>query len=118
MESEIVKMIAKNQPFSILADEARDVSNKEQLPLVLRFVDTESTIREMFVGFFECKEGTTGRVIADLILEAVTNLGLDMEQCCGQCYDGEKNMAGKCKGAMALIREQFQHAEYVHCNSH
>ena len=118
MQSEIVKMIWKNQPFSILADEACDVSNKEQLPLVLRFVDTESTIREMFVGFFECKEGTTGRVIADLILEAVTNLGLDMEQCRGQCYDGAGNMAGKCKGAAALIRDQFQRAEYVHCNSH
>ncbi|PFX17907.1 52 kDa repressor of the inhibitor of the protein kinase [Stylophora pistillata] len=45
--------------FSLLADEASDSSNKEQLLLVLRFVDKERNIREEFVGFYECEDGVT-----------------------------------------------------------
>ena len=38
--------------FSVSADEAADSSNKEQLPLVLRFVDATNSIREELVDFF------------------------------------------------------------------
>lgn len=37
--------------FSVCADEAADSSNKEQLPLVLRFVDATNSVREEFVEF-------------------------------------------------------------------
>jgi hypothetical protein len=37
--------------FSVCADEAADCSNKEQLPLVIRFVDATGSIREEFVDF-------------------------------------------------------------------
>ncbi len=87
IQQEVLDMMAQNQPFSIIADEACDSSNKEQLPLVLRFVDRENKIREMFIGFYECEHGTTGQAIADLILEALTGLGVNMEYCRGQCYD-------------------------------
>ena len=36
--------------FAVIADEAADCSNKEQLPLVLRFVDQDNVIREEFVA--------------------------------------------------------------------
>ena len=35
--------------FSVSADEAVDCSNKEQLPLVLRYVDEADKIQERFV---------------------------------------------------------------------
>ena len=37
--------------FFLLADEASDSTNKEQLPLILRFVNKERIVREEFVGF-------------------------------------------------------------------
>ncbi len=45
--------------FSVCADEAADCSNKEQLPLVLRFVDRANIIREVFVDFVACDTDTT-----------------------------------------------------------
>ena len=39
------------------ADEATDAANKEQLPLVVRFVDKNDTIREEFVHFVICDTG-------------------------------------------------------------
>ena len=32
--------------FSVLADEAQDSSNKEQMPVIIRFVDKDKEIRE------------------------------------------------------------------------
>ena len=43
-----------------------DAANKEQLSLVLRYVDPDELIgREDLVGFFECDTGITGRHLAD-----------------------------------------------------
>ena len=76
--------------FSVLADEAADVSNKENLSLVVRFVDASRNIREEFVGFHLCDEGTSGEAIKQLILNATSDLGLSMDDCRGQSYDGLK----------------------------
>ena len=61
--------------YSILADEASDVSCKEQLSLVIRFVDQKSIIREEFLGFLHCcKEGTSGEALANLITDQLKEL--------------------------------------------
>ena len=46
------RKIKENHFFSILADEASDCSNQEQLSLVIRYVDSDCVIREEFLGFF------------------------------------------------------------------
>jgi len=51
IQDKIVAGINEAGAFSLLADEASDSSNKEQLPLVLRFVDKDRNVREEFVGF-------------------------------------------------------------------
>lgn len=38
--------------FSILVDEARDNSVKEQMTVVLRFVDKSGQVKERFLGIF------------------------------------------------------------------
>ena len=104
--------------FSILADEAADISNLEQMAIVLRFVDKSAMIREAFLGFFHCNEGLTGREIANMIMKSIKDLGLDLRYCRGQGYDGAGNMAGKCNRASTLIQRQYPQALYVHCKSH
>ena len=46
----IVSEIRRNKYFSIIADEAADSANKEQLSLVLRFVDDNRDVRD-FIKF-------------------------------------------------------------------
>ena len=36
--------------FSIMSDKAADISNKENLSVVFRFLDSTKTVREEFVG--------------------------------------------------------------------
>ena len=49
-------------------------------------------VREEFVGFYECEDGVTGQVMATLVMKAVQELGLSMDYCKGQCYDGAGNL--------------------------
>ena len=89
------------------------------MSVVLRFVDESSrAIKEAFICFYHCKEGTTGVAIKQLILKAVSDLRFSMDDCRGQSYDGAGNMAGKYSGAATLIQRDFPKAVYVHCMNH
>ena len=116
--SKISAEIKESKLFSVLADEAADIFNKEQLSLVLRFVDSSQQIREEFVGFYHCEDGTSGVALKEMILKAVADLGLSMANCRGQSYDGAGNMAGKYNGVSSLIQGQFSKVLYVHCMNH
>ena len=118
ISSKIIAEVKQSRMFSVMADEAADVSNKENLSLVLRYVDSSKNIREEFVGFYLCGEETTGNAIKELIINTVRDLGLTMDNCRGQSYDGAGNMAGRYVGASTLIQNQFPKAIYVHCMNH
>ena len=65
-----------------------------------------------------CGDETTGNAIRVLIIYLVRDLGLTMDNCRGQSYDGAGNMAGRYVGASTLIQHQFPKAIYVHCMNH
>jgi hypothetical protein len=43
-----------NVKFCIIVDEACDESMNEQMTIVLRFVDKDGFIRQLFLGLFMC----------------------------------------------------------------
>ena len=100
--------------FAILEDEATNVSNAEQLSIVIRYVENSSEIQERFLEFVHCKDGMSGKVISEKILESLKNHGLDISLCRGQGYDGAGKMAGK----IQRVQRQYTQAIYVHCGSH
>ena len=119
IRNKIITNVKSARWFSVIADEVTDSSNKEQLTLVLRYVDNDSMlIREDFVGFFECDSGITGRSLADKITSSLQSFGLDLAYLRGQGYDGAGNMAGSVNGAAALIAEDYPSALYFYCASH
>ena len=48
---------------SVLADEVKDWSNKEQMPVILRYVDKDGKIQEIFLQFIQCGTGLSGQSI-------------------------------------------------------
>ncbi len=71
----------------VISDEVTDCSNKEQLGLVLRYVEGNS-IREDLVSCLECDTGTSGQAIADKLLGFLNQERLDLNNIRGQAYDG------------------------------
>ena len=114
----IIDEVKQSRFFSIIADEAADCSNKEQMSLVLRFVDSNFNIREDFIKFIHCKWGLAGADLAAVILKALADLSLNIEDCRGQGYDGAGAVAGHVNGLSAHILRLNQKALYTHCFSH
>ena len=56
----IAAVVKENRYYSIDADEATDCAMKEQIALILRFVDKNNIIGEEFVSFLQCRNGLTG----------------------------------------------------------
>ncbi|XP_046863323.1 52 kDa repressor of the inhibitor of the protein kinase-like [Xenia sp. Carnegie-2017] len=101
-----------------LKNYASDSSHKEQMSLVLRFVDTDMNIREEFISFLFCKWGLSGAQLAKLLLEALKELTLSIDDCRGQGYDGAGSVPGCTNGLAAQILKLNPKALYTHCYSH
>ena len=118
IRGDIVADVHKARFFAISADEASDVANLEQLPLVVRFVDSSNTICEAFLGFLQCQDGMTGEALAQSILRYMQEIGLEAADMRCQGYDGAANMSGKHSGVAARIQQEYPRAKYVHCSLH
>ena len=103
--------------FSILADEATDVSHNEQMSLSIRWVDTDYDVHEETLGLIQLPN-TRAETIFSAIKDILIRCSLNMKQCCGQAYDGAANMSGIKNGVQALFKRESPHTLYVHCLAH
>ncbi|XP_058733557.1 uncharacterized protein LOC131605187 [Vicia villosa] len=103
--------------FSILVDESRDISDKEQMAVVLRYVNKDGIIVERFLGIAHVKT-TTSLSLKMAIDELLCKHGLTTSRIRGQGYDGASNMQGKIFGLKSLILKESPCAFYVHCFVH
>lgn len=118
IKEKILKDVKKAKFYSIIADEAADSAINEQMSLVLRYVNDQNDIKEDFIGFIHCKDGLSGSDLAGSLLERLKKLGLDVQDCRGQGYDGAGAVAGHINGLAARIKNINDKALYTHCHSH
>ncbi|XP_070667884.1 uncharacterized protein [Malus domestica] len=107
----------KDRFFSILVDEARDVSVKEQMAMVLRYVDDNGHVIERFVGIQHVTD-TTSSSLKDAIDTLFSRYSLSISKLRGQGYDGASNMRGELNGLKTKILREQPCAYYVHCFAH
>ncbi|XP_026422472.1 zinc finger MYM-type protein 1-like [Papaver somniferum] len=79
--------------FSILVDESKDISSKEQMAIVLRYVK-EGRVIERFFGI-EHVATTNALSLKKTITNFFSRHNLSFSQLRGQGYDGAKNMKAK-----------------------
>ncbi|KAI3776848.1 hypothetical protein L1987_46638 [Smallanthus sonchifolius] len=117
---EVLKQIFEelgDDVFSILVDESRDISKKEQMAVVLRHVDKFGVVKERFIGLVHVME-TSALSLKSAIDELFARYNLSMTRVRGQGYDGASNMSGEFNGLKALILKENSSAYYVHCFAH
>ncbi|MBN3308108.1 ZMYM1 protein, partial [Amia calva] len=117
----IVERVRKAKYFSVIMDSTPDLSHHEQLSVVIRIVNCETSkgvsIHEHFVGFLNVVD-TTGKGLCESFLGHLDALGLDISNCRGQSYDNGSNMQGKKQGVEKRVLEMNSKALYVPCGSH
>uniref|UniRef100_H2XJG8 TTF-type domain-containing protein n=1 Tax=Ciona intestinalis TaxID=7719 RepID=H2XJG8_CIOIN len=112
--------------FAIILDTTQDVSKKDQLSEVFRYVKivyhddgtpSELKVVEAFNSFTEV-EDSSAIGLHKLITDSIQQKRLDIKKCRGQGYDGAAVMSGKYSGLQKRIQDVAPHAYYVHCASH
>ncbi|GBN52750.1 hypothetical protein AVEN_212092-1 [Araneus ventricosus] len=109
-----------HQETGVLVDSTTDISVTEKVSLCVRYVtqgDRSFSLREVILEFFSIKTAT-GRNLGNHILKALSSLGVNCSNLCGQGYDGASSMSGCFNGVQAVIKETNPAALYVHCSSH
>jgi hypothetical protein len=103
--------------FCLLVDESSDVSGKEQMAVVLRYVDKLGLIKERFIGVVHVRE-TSASCLTSNIDALFGKYGLSIKQVRGQGYDGASNMRGEFNGLRDLIMRENRSAHYICCFAH
>ena len=115
---QITDEIKDAEGFAVIADEARDVSKKEQLSLCLRYVNKQLEVNERFVGFSDLCD-LDAKALAEKIVARLQVLGLNIKQCVAQCYDGASVKSGQVSGVQQRLREIVGNGcVYIHCHAH
>ncbi|CAF1442011.1 unnamed protein product [Rotaria magnacalcarata] len=129
IQNEILKILAdqirrkisneiKNRPFVLMADESKDISSKEQLSVVLRYVDAENQIHEHFMGFTKLDQ-FDAKALYEKLYELLMKHDISIQDCIGQCYDGASVMSGRHAGVQTLMRQNYMpRGVYIHCFAH
>ena len=103
--------------FSLLIDEARDKSIKEQMVVVLRYVNKFGKVVERFLGVVHVSD-TIAQSLKNGIEDFFAKNGLSLSRLRGQGYDGASNMRGELNGLKTLILSENPNARYIHCFAH
>ena len=106
-----------NRFFSILVDESHDILVKEQMSLVLHYVNKKEIIIERFLGIVHVVS-TTASSLKYAIKCLLCEHNLSLSKLRGQDYNGASNMQGDINGLKTLILKENKLAFYVHCFAH
>ena len=129
MQNEILKVMALQvlrqvvsslhaTPFlTIMVDETTDISNKEQVVICFRWVDSKLVAHEEFIGLYQV-ESTQVTVLLAVIHDVLQRLDVSITKLRGQSYDGASSMSGSRGGVATLILEEESRAVYTHCYRH
>lgn len=112
----ILDEIKENTYFTVQCDEVAS-HNKEFMSIVLRYV-YDNKIRERLISLKRI-ESMTGRSLANVIIETLSDCQLQLEHVIGKSFDGASNMAGQNEGVQRHLTDAgASMSTYVHCYGH
>ena len=118
VRSHITSAVRDAGMFSILVDESKDLSKKEQMAIVLRCVHRSThTVHKHFLTFIKA-ESLTADSLSQYIVITLKDYQLDPSLMVSQGYDGASVMSGSCTGVQQRIKAVAPNAIYVHCHAH
>ncbi|KAI3470758.1 hypothetical protein Pfo_027421 [Paulownia fortunei] len=98
-------------------DKSRDESKREQMIIVLRFVDKQGFIRERFFDVVHVKD-TKASTLKREISSILSCNNLIIQNIRGQGYNDASTMRGQWNGLQALFLNECPYAYFVHCFTH
>eukprot|EP00102_Acyrthosiphon_pisum_P018532 XP_016655742.1 PREDICTED: zinc finger MYM-type protein 1-like [Acyrthosiphon pisum] len=118
IKSNISKKVNDARQFAVMADTTPDLSHKDILSVVVRFVNDKGKPEERLLEVREIVD-KTGKGMANEILETLRTNNLDLQNLVFQSYDFANNMSGQFNGAQQKISEAIgRKIPYIPCKAH
>lgn len=119
VRNSILDDLRKAGYFSLSVDSTPDLSNVDQLTVIVRYVSPDDGLPvERFLNFIPL-ENHSGASLAGVVVDYLTKeCKVDFTKCRGQSYDNAANMAGKYNGMQQKIIELNKHAIFIPCAGH
>ncbi|MBN3278224.1 P52K kinase, partial [Polyodon spathula] len=116
LREELLREVRESRFFSLVTDEAVEISGEDHLPVFLRFVDESNNLREEFAGFLPCEEDEDA-VFVSLHTEITEKWGLNLEYCRGQSHVNSGDYALKLKAVASKLMEKYPLAVCTPCST-
>ena len=100
-----------------MADETTDVSNREQVTMIIRQVTEDLQVHEQFLGLFHVPS-IDAAMLATMMKDLLVRMNLCLEKMHGQCYDGASAMSGSKSGVTKRVSDLEPRAVFTHCYGH
>lgn len=113
----ILAQIRSSMWFSLIADEASDISKNEHMCISIRWVNGQYEVNEDPLGLIQLPD-TKAETLFSVLKDVLCRCSLPIAMCRGQAYDGASNMSGIRNGVQALVKRETDRALYVHCFAH
>uniref|UniRef100_A0A3Q3ABG9 DUF4371 domain-containing protein n=1 Tax=Kryptolebias marmoratus TaxID=37003 RepID=A0A3Q3ABG9_KRYMA len=118
IRKQISNEVKEAEHFAILVDESKDISKKEQISVIVRYLqpDSEKVVEEFL--HFTPAEGLDADSLFESIKMTLNRCNIDVNCCVGQCYDGAAVMSGCNNGVQEKLKKEVPQAVYIHCHAH
>ena len=100
-----------------MIDETTDVTNQEQVTILLRRIDDNFETYEEFIGLYMVSS-IEAEYLTEVIKDTMIRLILSIQKLRGQCYDGCSTMSGIRTGVAKRISDEELRAVFTHCYGH
>ena len=117
-----MEKVKKSAAFSLLSEEASDISVTEQLITFVQYFDQGTgNVHVSYLSYQDVLEkysSANAQAISDLLVDTVESSGLDIKKMTGFSSDGASVMVGKRGGVAALLRLKSPTLINIHCICH
>lgn len=113
----VADKLQKSPYLTIMIDETTDISNQEQVTIVLRRIDNKFETYEEFIGLYTVSS-IEAECLTEVIKDTMIRLNLSIKKLRGQCYDGCSTMSGTRTGVAKRISDEEPRAVFTHCYGH
>ncbi len=105
-------------PFlTIMIDETTDITNHEQVAVVIRRITENLEVFEEFIGLYQV-DSIRAEYLTTVIKDSLLRLNLPISKLRGQCYDDCSTMSGVKTGVAKWIAEEESRAIFTHYYGH
>lgn len=117
IQTTIATQVIKAKLFSIQIDSTQDVSTKDQLSIVIRYINDNNLIKERLFSMID-GQSSKGSYYVEVLKNCLEKHGIDINGCISNSTDGAANMQGVYNGFSTLLKNELKTHIHTWCYAH